>query len=48
MSCKFMDRLGLLVYYPYIMELAHVWGVAILQYQVKVKLNYENDHRELP
>ncbi len=43
-----MDKLGLLVHCPLIIELADVWGVAISHYYIKVKLNYENDHRELP
>ncbi len=43
-----MDKLGLLVNYQYIMKLAHVRGVAISHYKGKVKLNYENDHHELP
>ncbi len=30
------------------MELAHVRAVAISHYKVKVKLNYEIDHRALP
>ncbi len=33
---------------PGVMDLAHVRGAAISHYKGKVKLNNENDHRELP
>ena len=48
MSCKLMIYLDCLVHFSYIMELAHLWGVAIAQFKGKVKSNYEMDPNELP
>ncbi len=42
-----MIHLGLLMYYPSIVELALVSGVAISRYKAKVELNYENYPYEL-
>ncbi len=48
MSCKFMIYLDFLMHYSYIMELAHLWVVAISQFKGKVKSDYEMDPYELP
>ncbi len=48
MSSNFMIYLDFLVLYSYIMELAHLWGVAISEFKGKVKSNYGMDPVELP
>ena len=48
MSCKFVIYLDFLVLYSNIMELAHLWDVAISQFKGKVKSNYGIDPDELP